>query len=93
MFFQPGSGRKEESILKGFGQQADRKIAEKIIKLLVRKGLIDKTKGQEGNLYIPNREYTYRAKMIMDSLSLCDDEIWQEVTQMDKRNNWLFLRW
>lgn len=87
MFFQPGSGRKEESILKGFGQQADRKIAEKIIKLLVRKGLIDKTKGQEGNLYIPNREYTYRAKMIMDSLSLCDDEIWQEVTQMDKRNN------
>lgn len=80
-FFQPGSGRKEEALYRGFGDKENRRLFDKIINKLVYEDVLSKTKGDAGNLYIPNRKYTVRMKRIMESLSYSDDPLWKEIIQ------------
>lgn len=76
-FFQPGSGRKEEALLRGWGEQSDSKIANKIINNLVANGVLTKFKGDEGWVYAPNRSFSRRMADIRDHLTSSDDPLWK----------------
>ena len=79
LFFQPGTGRKEEALLRGLGSTADSKIADRIIKLMMTQKIIDRFKGKEGWVYIPKRKHARRMSKIMTKLSLSDDPLWIEI--------------
>jgi hypothetical protein len=83
IFFQPGSGREESSLLKGgYGQKFSPKLADSIIKILLREGLIERMKGDDGWVYKPVRRFTDRLNKIRSELTLSDDPLWQEMTSM-----------
>lgn len=79
MFFQPGSGRKEEALLRGLGAAADRKIAESILNQLIGMSIITKFRGKEGWVYSPERKYAHRMKTILNELTLSKDVLWQSL--------------
>jgi hypothetical protein len=83
IFFQRGSGRKENSLYKGgFGQNFDKKLIERILAMLVSEGIIEKSKDTSGHIYNPNREYMARMKAIKDQLSLSRDSLWIKLESM-----------
>jgi energy-coupling factor transporter ATP-binding protein EcfA2 len=85
LFLQPGSARKESALLRGLGDAANKKLAEKIIKILIKEDIVSTADGQEGLLYVPNRSKAQRMKQIMDRLSLSDDRIWHSVSQLGSK--------
>lgn len=84
-FFQPGSGRKEEALFRGFGAKELKKIFEKTINYLVRENILSKTKkGDTGYIYNPNRKYAERMKKMKESLNYSEDPIWVEVSKFNE---------
>jgi hypothetical protein len=55
VYFQPGRGRKETALMRGYGETRDRKLFEEIINLLLSKGVL-RNKGDEGRVYHPDRK-------------------------------------
>ena len=76
LFFQPGSGRKEEALLRGTEKYWDNKAALKIINFMVSSGIVEKSKGDTGYVYRPNRKQTIRLGRLYSQLNNSDDEIW-----------------
>ncbi len=76
LFLQPGSGRKESSMYKGYGDVESKRICERVIALLVRERFCEKHQGSTGALYIPNRRMTGRVKTIMSMLTTSKDDLW-----------------
>jgi len=86
IFFQPGAGRQEKALLKGgFGQEYDAKLLQKILKLLLRKELIEKHQGDDGYIYGPIRKHSKRMAAIKAQLALSDDPIWDEIGNLNKK--------
>ena len=83
-FLQRGSGRKEEALLRGFGSGAIRKIATEVVALLMREGLLDRHKGDEGWIYNPQRSHTDRVKRLLDQLRSSDDPLWIAVERYNR---------
>ncbi|MGB2877914.1 MAG: hypothetical protein WBB97_07765 [Dehalococcoidales bacterium] len=82
-FFQPGSGRKEEALLRGLGTQIDSKIANKITSMLLREGVLKRIKGEEGYVYVPNRgAFIGRMNSIREQLTSSDDPIWKQLNKI-----------
>lgn len=79
IFFQPGNGRKEEALLRGFESCKHNKIARRVISLLVSDGFLGTFKGKEGVVYTPNRAETARAKRVLDELRSSSDGIWARI--------------
>lgn len=75
-FFQKGSGRKEEALLRGLGKIATAKVANKIINKLVGDDILRTARGDEGTIYIANRAHADRMRKLLDQLNLSQDEIW-----------------
>ncbi|MBN2287625.1 MAG: hypothetical protein JXI43_14350 [Tissierellales bacterium] len=82
-FFQPGAGRKEEALLRGLGSSQLKKSSEKILKMLIREGILKTAPGKDGLLYIPQRAHAHRMKEILNKLTLSDDELWKNLKQID----------
>ncbi|NDY73101.1 hypothetical protein DO021_15570 [Desulfobacter hydrogenophilus] len=82
-FFQPGSARKEEALLRGLGLIDRKGFTKKIVNLLIRENIIEKDKGKEGYLYIPNRSEVARMKSILDDLKHSKDKLWQRISNME----------
>ncbi|WP_374563099.1 NACHT domain-containing NTPase [Ideonella sp.] len=83
IFFQPGAGREEAALLKGgYGQKYSPKLADAIIKLLMKRGVVERFKGDDGWVYKPIRRYTDRMNKIRSELTLSEDEIWKEVSSI-----------
>jgi hypothetical protein len=55
VYFQPGKGRKEMALMRGYGETRDRKLFEKIINMLLSKGVLTRNKGDKGWVYHPDR--------------------------------------
>lgn len=79
LFFQPGKGRKEEALLRGTEKYWDAKTAERLLKIMITDGMVDKFKGDDGWVYSPTRSKTVRAKRIMSKLGNCGDPLWGRV--------------
>lgn len=80
-FFQPGAGRQEAALLRGLGQVDRKGHTDKILKMLISDGLLKKTKGKHGNLFIPNRKYKVRVGKILAELNLSEDTIWTRLLE------------
>lgn len=81
-FFQKGSGRKEEALLRGLGTVGTKALATKVVNLLLREGLLASFKGDEGPVYTPQRSHTQRMQAILDQLSSSKDPIWTELDNL-----------
>lgn len=81
-FFQPGTGRKEEALLRGFEAGKHSKVAKKVIATLVAHDLLGTFKGKEGTVYTPNRAMTSRAKRMLDELKASEDDIWVQLASL-----------
>lgn len=83
IFFQPGGGREEGSLLKGgYGQKYSPKLVDAIVKLLITHGVIERGKGDDGWVYRPIRRFTERMNNIRSELTLSEDAIWLAVTAL-----------
>lgn len=76
-FKQKGSGRKEEALLRGFGSGASRKLADKVLNLLMREGFLSRHKGDQGWIYSPSRGETARVSAMLDQLRSSRDPMWE----------------
>ena len=83
IFYQPGSGRKEEALLRGMGESANRKLSTKILNLLMVEKIIDRHKGDEGYVYTPIRNQTNRIRIILDVLNLSVDPLWDKISSLE----------
>ena len=75
-FFQPGSGRREEALLRGLGVAGNRKIARRILGMLIEEGVLTSFPGKEGTVYAPVRKHTTRMGEIVRQLSYSSDPLW-----------------
>lgn len=83
IFFQHGAGREENSLLKGgYGQKFSPKLVDEIIKILLREGVINRRKGDDGWVYQPVRRYTDRMNKIRSELTLSEDVLWIEISAL-----------
>lgn len=82
LFLQPGGGRKESSMFKGYGDSATKKVCEKVIGLLVREKFAEKHRGATEPLYVPNRSYTGRVQAIMSQMTTSKDDLWQKASRI-----------
>jgi len=73
------SGRKEEALLRGLGEIADKGVAPKIVNYLLGHDVLTKFKGNEGWVYAPNRKFAGRMRRMLYELQTSQDEIWIEV--------------
>lgn len=78
-FFQPGSARKEEALLRGLGKYAKPKTLTAIINKLISEGILTEERGDTGRLYSPKRSQTRRVGRIISELSMSKDAIWAYV--------------
>ncbi|QGW82115.1 hypothetical protein [Variovorax paradoxus] len=83
IFLQPGSGREEAALLKGgYGQKYSPKLADAILKLLVKHGVVGRIKGDDGWVYKPIRRFMDRMNRIRSELTLSEDELWTEISSL-----------
>lgn len=82
-FFQPGSGRREEALLRGLDSTKLKKTSDKILKLLCRNEILKTAPGKDGLLYIPQRAYTHRMAEILKELTLSQDDLWKQLRTTD----------
>ena len=79
-FFQKGSGRKEEALLRGLGTVTGKSsLSSRILNIMMREGLLSTFKGNEGLVYSPERSHTRRMQAILDELGGSRDSLWIEV--------------
>jgi hypothetical protein len=81
-FFQKGSGRKEEALLRGLGQIVAPSVLQRIIALLIRQDCLQQFRGDDGWVYAPNRAQAGRMKQMLYHLRSSDDQIWSEVSDL-----------
>jgi hypothetical protein len=81
-FFQKGSGRKEEALLRGLGEIADKGTPPKILNYLLSEDILARHKGDEGWIYSPNRKHAGRMRKMLYELQTSQDEIWQAVVAL-----------
>lgn len=76
-FFQPGGGRQEAALLRGLGQVDRHGYTNRILQILITEGLLKRTKGKHGNLYVPERKHSDRVGKMLAELNLSEDPLWK----------------
>lgn len=76
LFFQPGAGRREEALLRGAERYWDIDVANATIHFMETNGLVQRTKGDHGTLFLPQRKHTKRMAKIVEMQSSCGDPLW-----------------
>ena len=79
-FFQPGSGRKQDALLRGLGASGDRRIARRILGMLLEEGVLKEFPGKQGAVYVPARKHTRRMGQIMTQLRYSSDPLWTRLS-------------
>jgi len=78
-FFQKGSGRKEEALLRGLNQVVAPSILQRVLAILMREDCLERFRGDDGWVYSPKRAQAGRMKQMLYNLRSSDDVIWAEV--------------
>ena len=68
-------------MLRGLGQVDRKGHTNEILRILIAEGLLKKTKGRHGNLFIPNRKYKTRVGKILAELNLSEDALWTQLIE------------
>lgn len=82
IFFQPGAGRKEGTLLRETAGSSTKKISVAILSCLIDENLVTKVSGDEGIIYKPVRKETGRMNKILTDLTLSADPLWIKVSKM-----------
>jgi tRNA A37 threonylcarbamoyladenosine biosynthesis protein TsaE len=82
LFMQPGAGRKESALYKGYDSSEQKKIMNKIMQILEKNNFYKVFPGNEGRLYIPNRKMNARIQAIHNELLLSKDDIWKQISNI-----------
>ena len=82
LYFQPGAGRKEAALLRGMGASADKRLAGKILSILMDEGIVTRYKAGDGFVYKPVRSEFGRISKVVNDLTLSKDPIWIEVSSL-----------
>jgi ABC-type dipeptide/oligopeptide/nickel transport system ATPase component len=82
LFLQPGSGRRESSMYKGYGDSTTKRICEKVIALLLKERFCSKVKGASEALFIPDRSFGGRVQAIMSQMTISRDELWLQTSRI-----------
>jgi hypothetical protein len=82
VFFQKGSGRKEEALTRGLGRLVKPSITSSVIRRLTTDDILSETEGDEGIVYVPNRAQTNRVGKMIAELTFSTDPIWQFVSSL-----------
>lgn len=85
LFFQRGGGRKEQALLRGLGEGADKKTSRKIIRLLEEGSFIKRIPGNEGTVFVPIRKHTRRLAKILSDLHLSKDSLWNSLVAQENQ--------
>lgn len=80
LFFQPGSGRMEEALLRGTSRYWDRAAAEQVVRYMLANEIISEAQGNRGKLYVPNRKFTRRMGRLRSLLGNSNDDLWDLVS-------------
>ncbi|MGM9472476.1 hypothetical protein ACS5PJ_10770 [Pseudarthrobacter sp. YS3] len=80
LFFQPGSGRKEEALLRGTEAYWDESCAHSALNYMEREQIIRKIKGNRGWVYVPRRQYMTRMGAIVESQKVSTDPLWELIS-------------
>jgi hypothetical protein len=91
-FFQKGSGRKEEALVRGLGRVGRSGLSSKVLNLLMTRGILSKFQGDEGWVYTPNREHVARMGKLTAELNLSNDQIWERLGHYPDLNVWNYDR-
>ena len=83
-FLQPGSGRKEEALLRGLGDMRDRKTAQRVLGMLLEEGILNTFPGKEGTVYVPARKHTRRMAQIIGQLKYSSDPLWRRLRSKNR---------
>ena len=75
-FFQPGSGRKEDALVRGLGEAGDRRTVERVLSMLIDEGILKTFPGKQGTVYAPARKHTRRMARIISQLKYSSDPLW-----------------
>lgn len=79
LFFQPGAGRKEEALLRGAEKYWNLAAANAAIHYMESNGLVIKTKGTHGTVYVPKWKHRPRMAKLLEMQTGCGDELWELV--------------
>ncbi|HAP22147.1 MAG TPA: hypothetical protein DCR27_12835 [Lachnospiraceae bacterium] len=82
LFFQPGKGRREETLLRETAGSSNKKLSQNILSELVKEKLVKIVPGDEGDVYKPVRRETGRMDKMLTDLTLSKDPLWIKVTEM-----------
>ena len=82
LFLQPGAGRKESSMYKGYGDSSTKKICDKVINTLIQQKFCSRYKGTSDQLFLPNRSLTPRVRAIMNQMTQSKDDLWLAVSRI-----------
>lgn len=83
IFLQPGAGRKESSMYKGYGDSATKKICDKVIAALIQHKFCIRYKGTSDQLFLPNRSLTPRVRAIMNQMTQSKDDLWLAISRIN----------
>jgi len=78
-FFQKGSGRKEEALVRGLGRIASPGLTQQVLNKLLNEGILSRFKGNEGWVYSPVRSQAGRMGRMRDELLASRDPLWLEI--------------
>lgn len=81
LFFQPGSGRKEEALLRGAEKYWHQAAAKATVQYMERNGMLIQTKGSQGTVFVPKWKYRPRMAKLMEMQTSCGDELWEVVSK------------
>lgn len=82
LFFQPGKGRKEGTLLRETAGSSYKKISQSILSELINEKLVKIVSGNEGDVYKPIRKETGRMTKMLTDLTLSKDPLWIKVSEM-----------
>lgn len=82
IFLQPGAGRKESTLIRGTGTSVNKTLCEDILRILIDEKLVCKHKGDEGQIYNPERGQTGRVRKILSDLTLSTDSLWTRISKL-----------
>lgn len=81
VFFQDWSGRQESALLRGI-KYDERAYIRPILELLKQRGIIEERTINKKVIYYQKRAQRNRMSQIHSDLTLSDDPIWKEISQM-----------
>lgn len=79
-FLQPGRGRQERALMRGF-ERVEKKV-RKIVSILLSEDYLEWIHGDDGKVYKPRRNKRPQVEKMLSELNLSQDPLWLKVSEL-----------